>query len=203
MHARWLEEREAQHLDNSRIRYPTWLDVIIAAALAAALFACYQLGWIRTPERTRFFAPDPSSVIAWLHEARHLLSSGIPIGIALAIVGFARVLREPKPARRLLFRQPGVAACAAIVAALITAGANTALWLVRLLEFQEQWLSSGFPVAILLDSASRHLSISVIAAWAYLAFGGMWARRGGNWVNWVGGTLGALAVLNTLLGYVP
>jgi hypothetical protein len=203
MHARWLKERMALNVDTSRIKYPTWLDVIIAGALAAALFTCYQLGWIRTPERTRFFAPDPSPVIAWLHQARHLLSSGTPIVIALAIVGFARVLREPKLERRLLFRQPGVAACAAIVAALFTAGANTALWLVRLLEFQEQWLSNGFPDAILLDGASRHLSISVIAAWAYLAFGGMWARRGGNWVNWLGGTLGVLAVFNTLLGYVP
>jgi hypothetical protein len=198
MHARWLEEREAHNLDNSRIRYPTWHDVIIAGALAAALFACYQLGWIRTPEKTRFFAPDPSSVIAWLHEARHLLSSGTPIGIALAIVGFARVLREPKPARRLLFRQPGVAACAAIVAALITAGANTALWLVRWIEFQEQWLRSGVPVQVLFDISTRHVSISVIAAWAYLGFGGVWAR-GGNWVNWLGGTLGVLAVFNTLL----
>lgn len=189
-------------LEHSRIRYPTWLDVIIAAALAAALFACYQLGWIRAHEKTPVFERDPNSISAWLHEARYILSSAMQIGIILAIVGFARVLREPKSARRLLFRQPGVAACAAIVAALITAGANTALWLVRYVEFHDMWLTTGFPVNVLFDLAERHVSISVIAAWAYLAFGGVWAR-GRNWVNWLGGTLGFLAVLNTLLWYVP
>jgi hypothetical protein len=198
-----VKERKALDMDNTRIRYPTWLDWITLAGLAAAFVACFKLGWIRPPTKTPVFELDAISLSARLHDARHTLNSAMPFGIALAIAGFARVLREPKPARRLLFRQPGVAACAAIVAALITAGANTALWLVRWIEFQEQWLSNGFPVSILFDIAARHLSISVIAAWAYLAFGGMWARRGRNWVNWLGGTLGILAVFNTLLWYVP
>jgi hypothetical protein len=190
-------------MDNTRIRYPTLLDAITLATLGAALVACYKLGWITPPRRTPVFESDANSLSARLHDARHILNSAMPFGIALAIAGFARALREPRPARILLFRQPGVAACAALVAAMITAGANTALWLVRWIEFQEQWLSNGFPAQILFDIAARHVSISVIAAWAYLAFGGMWARPGGNWVNWLGLTLGILAVFNTLLWYVP
>ncbi len=190
-------------MDNTGIRYPTWLDWITLAALTAALVACYKLGWITKPRKTPVFESDANSLSARLHDARHILNSATPFGVALAIAGFARVLREPRPARSLLFRQPGVAACAALVAALITAGANTGLWLVRWIEFREQWLSNGFPLQILSEIVARHVNICVIAAWAYLAFGGIWVRRGGNWVNWLGGTLGVLAVFNTLLWYVP
>jgi hypothetical protein len=198
-----VKERKALDLDNSGIRYPTWLDWITLAALTAALVACYKVGWITPPRKTPVFESDANSLSARLHDARHILNSATPFGIALAIAGFARVLREPRPARSLLFRQPGVAACAALVAALITAGANTALWLVRWIEFREQWLANGFPVQIVFESTTRHLTICVIAAWAYLAFGGAPARAGANWVNWLGGTLGILAVFNTLLWYVP
>ncbi len=197
------KDRETLDVDNTRLRFPTWLDWIIVAALGAALVACYKVGWITPPRKTPVFESDANSLSARLHDARHFLNCATPFGIAVAIAGFARVLREPRPARCLLFRQPGVAACAAVVAALITAGANTALWLVRWIEFQEQWLSNGFPVQILSEIVARHVNICVIAAWAYMAFGGIWARRGANWVNWLGGTLGILAVFKTLLWYVP
>jgi hypothetical protein len=92
-----------------------------------------------------------------------------------------------------LFRQPGV------VAALITAAANTTLWLVRWIELQE---ALPLPVHTLFEIAARHVSFCVLAVWAYLAFGGLWAS-GRNWVNWAGGTLGALAILNSVLWCLP
>jgi hypothetical protein len=195
------KNRRASDVDNAELRTPSWLDVVTLAAVVAAVVAFYQCGWIRALPRTRVFAPDGNLIIDGLHEARHVLGLVMPVGFALATVGFARALREPKPARRLLFRQPGVAACAAMVAALITAVANTTLWLVRSIEFQEVWLTNGF-LSILLEIALRHVSFCVLAVWAYLAFGGLWAS-GRNWVNWVGGTLGVLAILNSVLWCLP
>jgi hypothetical protein len=189
-------------LNDSGLRNPSWLDVITLALVVAALVACYQCGWLRMSTKTRVFLPQGNILIDGLHEFRHILTNAMPVVLGLAVVGFARVLREPRPARVLLFRQPGVAACAAMVAALITAGANTGLWVVRWVEFREEWLSRGFPVSVLFDIAARHVSFCVIAVWVYLAIGGMWAP-GRNWVNWLGGTLGVLSVLNAFLWCLP
>jgi hypothetical protein len=193
------KNRRASDVANAELRNPSWLDLVTLAAVVAAVVAFYQCGWIRALPRTRVFAPDGNLIIDGLHETRHVLGLVMPVGFALATVGFARALREPKPARRLLFRQPGVAACAAMVAALITAVANTTLWLVRWIEFQE---ALPFPVHTLFEFAARHVSFCVLAVWAYLAFGGLWAS-GRNWVNWVGGTLGVLAILNSVLWCLP
>jgi hypothetical protein len=199
---RELRERKALDVNDNGLRYPSWLDVIILAAVAAAVVAFYNFGWIRALPRTRVFAPDENAIIDALHEVRHVLSSAMPVGFALAVVGFARVLREPKPARRLLFRQPGVAACAAMVAALIVAAANTTLWLIRWIEFGDEWLPTGFPANILLEIAASHVGYCVIAVWAFLGLGGLCAS-GLNWVNWLGSALGILAVLLALLWCLP
>jgi hypothetical protein len=193
------KDRRAFDVDNAELRSPSWLDVVTLAAVVAAVVAFYQCGWVRASPR--HFPSDGNLIVDGLHEARRVLNAVMPVSFGLAIVGFVRVLREPRQLRSLLFRQPGVAACAAMVAALITAGANAALWLVRSIEFQEAWLSNGF-LSMVLEIAARHVSFCVLAVWAYLAFGGLWAS-GRNWVNWVGGTLGVLAILNSVLWCLP
>jgi hypothetical protein len=193
------KDQRAFDVDNAELRNPSWLDVVTLAAVGASVVVFYQFGWIRALPRQ--FPSDGNPILDGLHEARRVLHAVMSVGLGLAVVGFVRVLREPRQARSLLFRQPGVAACAAMVAALMTAGANTALWFVRWIEFQEVWLSNGF-LSVLLEIAARHASFCVVAVWAYLAFGGLWAS-GRNWVNWLGGALGVLALLNSVLWCLP
>jgi hypothetical protein len=191
------KDRRAFYVDNAELRKPSWLDVVTLAAVGAAMVAFYQCGWIRALPRQ--FPSDGSLIVDGLHEARRILNAVMTVGFGLAVVGFVRVLREPSQARSLLFRQPGVAACAAMVAALITAGANTTLWLVRWIELQ---VAMPFPVDTLFAIAERHVSFCIVAVWTYLALGGLGAP-GRNWVNWLGGTLGVLAVLNSVLWCLP
>ena len=186
-------------MDNSNLRMPSRLDVVTLAAVVLAGGAIYTFGWTRV--LTNHFPPDENVIIAALRNVRQILNSAMPIGFGLAIAGVARVLREPMEKRRQLFLQPGVAACAAMLAALIVATANMTLSLVRWIEFQEQSQPSVFVTALWPIGAS-HASFSVLAVWIYLALGRLWAS-GRNWVNWLGGTLGVLVVLNALLWCLP
>ena len=193
--------RRAHEVDNANLRMPSQLDVLTLAAVVLAGGAIYACGW--TSVLTSHFSPDESVFIVAFQKGRQIFNSALPVGFGLAIVGVARVLREPRETRPTASLQPGVAACAAMVlAALITAGAQTPrLSLVRWIEFQEQSQLSGF-VTALWPIAASHASFSVLAVWIYLAFGGLWAS-GRNWVNWLGGALGVLVVLNALLWCLP
>ena len=191
--------RRAHEVDNANLRMPSRLDVLTLAAVVLAGGAIYACGW--TSVLTSHFSPDESVFIVAFQKGRQIFNSALPVGFGLAIVGVARVLREPRETRRQLFLQPGVAACAAMLAALIVASANMALSLVRWIEFQEQSQLSGF-VTALWPIAASHASFSVLAVWIYLALGGLWAS-GRNWVNWLGGALGVLVVLNALLWCLP
>lgn len=199
-----LQSRDQRALDlnNSALRYPAWVDVITLAAVITALAAFYQCGWIRTSRLAADFFPHGNILIDGLHDVRHVLRIAMPVILGLAFVGFARALREPRQSRVVMFRQPGVAACAALVAAFFTGGANTLLCVARWVEFREVHGTTGFAVSILFDIAARYVSFCVIAVWVYLAIGGSWAP-GRNWVNWLGCTLGVLGVLSAFLWCLP
>lgn len=191
-------------MDHAELRRFSVRDIIALSALTAVLAAFYHYGWIDASPLTRFVPPGPldgNIIVDGLNKVRRVLDTAMPAFLGLAVLGFVRVLRERRETRRLLLLQPGVAACAALVAALCAAAANAALWLVRWIEHQEQWSSTSFPLAVF-RCAEGHGGHCVIAVWAFLALGGLWAS-GRNWVNRLGGTLGVLVVLKTVLWCLP
>jgi hypothetical protein len=179
---------------------PSWIDIL---ALAAVIVGAVALRWhcqIELHPRVGNFLPPEKAFINVARNVRHVVEEVTPAVFGFAVVGFARVLREPAPRRRLLFRQPGVAACAAMVAALAAGAVNTAIWAVRRWEFSEAWLNPGPAMAITLGA--RHLSYCVLAVWAFLAVGGSWTP-GRNWVNRLGCVIGSLVVVDSVLRCLP
>ena len=188
-------------MNNAGLRNPSWLDFITLAAVITALAAFYQCGWIRTSRSAADFFPHGNILIDGLHDVRHVLRIAMPVILGLAFVGFAQRSASRVSASGSV-SPAGVAACAALVAAFFTGGANTLLCVVRWVEFREVHGTTGFAVSILFDIAARHVSFCVIAVWVYLAIGGSWAP-GRNWVNWLGCTLGVLGVLSAFLWCLP
>jgi hypothetical protein len=187
-------------MEDARLRHPSALDVLALATVIVVGLVVSQYSPIGIQPRTWDFSYPGNLFLAGVHKARHALNAAAPVGFGLAVVGFARVLREPRPRRRRLFRQPGVAACAAIAAALAAGAVNTAVWVVRWLEFHEEWLSPR--ASMFFTLAGRHVSDCVLGAWAFLALGGLWSP-GRNWVNRLGWALGVLALVNTVLWCLP
>jgi hypothetical protein len=142
-------------------------------------------------------------IVDGMHKARHFLNAATPVGFGLALVALAWVFREPLPRRRRLFLQPGVSACVAFVAALLAGTANGAMWTIRWLEFHEQWLAgSRVTTNVLFSSAQSYLPFCIVAAWVFLALGGLWTQ-GRNWINRLGIALGVMAVVHSLLWCLP
>jgi hypothetical protein len=169
------------------------LTAVIAGAAALRFYCQIELH----PGVWDFGLAD-NAFINGARKARHFVEALLPVVFGFAAVGFARVLREPAPNRRLLFRQPGVAACGAIMAAFAAGWVNIAVWAVGRLEFSSQW--GTFSAAMVISQGERHLSHCVFAVWAFLAVGGLWTP-GRNWVNWLGCTIGSLAAVNSALWY--
>jgi hypothetical protein len=187
-------------MDDVHRERPSWIDVL---ALVTVIVVGVALGWYsrnKLHRGTWDFVPPRNVFLSGARQARHFLDVATPVGFGLAVVGLARVLREPRSRRRLLLGQPGAAACAALVAALGAGAANTAIWTVRWFEFGEQWATPG--AGMFFNLAARNVSYCILAAWAFLAFGGLWTH-GRNWVNWLGCALGMLAVAKTVLWCLP
>jgi hypothetical protein len=179
---------------------PSWIDVLALAAVIVVAVVLRQCGQIIPAWRPWDFVPPENAFIVVARNVRRVLETLTPSIFGFAVVGFSRVLRQPRPRRILQFRQPGVAACAAIVAALAAGTVNTAVWMVRWFEFGEQWLTPS--AGMVINLAARHVSSCVLAAWAFLACGGLWTP-GRNWVNRLGCALGILLLVNSVLEWLP
>jgi hypothetical protein len=181
---------------------PTKLDAAAIVVVIIGWVVLRQYGWAGG-QHPRWDSPSRANiVINGIHKTHYVLTAATSVGFGLAVVGFARVLREPLPRRRSLFLQPGIAACVAFAAALIAGAASSASWIIRGFEFHEAWLAGTSATNILFNSALSHLIFCVLAVWAYLAFCGLWTR-GRNWVNRMGIALGVMAVIQTLLWCLP
>jgi hypothetical protein len=178
----------------------SWIDTV---TIAAVIIGAIALGWFSEielhPRAWRSGSPA-GGFISGARKVRDLIDDMTPAVFGFAVVGLARALWESDADRRLLFRQPGVAACAAAVAALAAGVMSTAMWAVRCWEFSEP---SGSPrLAMVITYAARHLTSSVLVIWAFLALSGLW-MRGRNWVNWLGCAIGFLAIVNSALWFLP
>jgi hypothetical protein len=187
------------HMEEVPKLQPFWRDGAAVGAAIVAGLALSQCSLIGLP-RSRVSFPDQGNVLLkTIHLARNVLDRSAMIGFSLAVAGLVRVLREPSHCRRLLVRQPGVAACAAVAAALAAGAVNTAVWGAWWIEFQSPWVA---PHRIFFPLAQRHVSNCVLGVWAFLALSGL-QTRGRNWVNWLGWTLGVTAVVNSVVWYFP
>jgi hypothetical protein len=177
------------------------IDMLTLAAAVAGAMAIKHFCWDAEYHPWAWdFVHTKSAFINGIHTARHIADQLTPVVFGFALVGLARVLREPAPRRRLLFRQPGVAACAAIGAALTSGGVKTAIWIVCSFEFSAPWATPS--VALVIDLGARPMGFCVLAVWAFLALVGLWTS-GRNWVNWLGCAIGLLTVVNLALRCLP
>jgi hypothetical protein len=179
---------------------PSRIDWVALAAVEVAARVLRLCGQIQPAYRLWDFAPPDYALNTLVRNVRRVVEALIPACFGFAVVGFARVLREPTPDRGPLFHQPGVTACAAIVAAFAAGSVNTAVWMVRLFEGGEQWLTPS--ASMVINLATRHVSTCVLAAWAFLACGGL-CSSGRNWVNWLGCVLGVLLIGSSVLEWMP
>jgi hypothetical protein len=179
----------------------SWVDILALGAAVAGALALKHFCWDAVYHPWAWnFVPTQNAFINGIHKARHIADELTPVVFGFAMVGLARVFREPAPHRRLLFRQPGVAACAAIVAALAAGGARTAIWIVFWFEYSAPWATPS--IAMVIDLGARPMGFCVLAVWAFLASVGLWTP-GRNWVNWLGCAIGLLTVVNLALRCLP
>ena len=182
------------------MRKPSRIDLLalVAVIVGTAAWRWYvPIEWHSGIWESGVLLDDPRS--KGVRAVHHVVEWLTPAVFGLAAVGLARALREPMPGRASLFRQPGVAACAAIVAALAAGAMNTAVWTIRWLEFSEPWLTPA--PAMLIDQSAWYLGPCVLAVWAFLAVAGVW-MPGRNWVNRLGWAIGSLAVVGSVLRWL-
>jgi len=182
------------------MRKPSWIDLLALAAVVVVAWAIIRYYQTDLHPRSSDFVPAENAFLDGARKVRFFLDRVTPACFGLAVVGLVRVFRESRPRRRLMFRQPGVAACAAFAAALAAGAVNMAVWTVRWLEFSEAWLTPGEGMVIAL--ALRQLPYCILAAWAFLAFGGLWTH-GRNWVNWLGCAIGIVAIVDLIVEWLP
>ncbi len=162
--------------------------------------------------------PDPGVLSKAMEIAMPFLTAWT---VALLLIG----LRRPRPPRRRLTRQPGLAACAVgvivMVAVLVgyflrwaatwlwtaivptsTAGAAPGTWYVPRAPLQDLWyaIHSGF------GAGSAAIAEAVAAAWLIMALGGWW-RPEKSGIDRLGRALGvawiALMVVGYIAGFMP
>ncbi|MGO9466287.1 MAG: hypothetical protein ACLQIB_08230 [Isosphaeraceae bacterium] len=179
---------------------PSWVDALALVVVVAVAVVLGEYNPVELHPRFWDFIPPENAFVSGARKLRQFVEALTPASFGFAVVGLARALREPRPSRRLVFRQPGVAACAAIVAAIAAGIVSTSAWIVRWLEFREPWLTPG--AGMVIGGAASRVSYCILATWAFLACGGLWAW-GRNWVNWLGCALGILLLVNSVLGWLP
>jgi hypothetical protein len=179
---------------------PTRADLLALAAVIVGAAALRAWGRIELYPGHWDFSPPDNTVLQGARLLRRVVEEMTPAVFGFAAVLLAQVIREPAVRRRMMFRQPGVAASAAIVAALAAGMVNTAIWMVRWLEFAESWLTPGPSTVIRL--ASRYLGPCVLSVWGFLIAGRLWTSQR-NWVNGLGLVLGVVAILYSVLWYLP
>lgn len=173
----------------ARRRFGLLDAMLLVAAMAVWLAATRHLG-SKTNLRSIWYVGNPGDLIRIVHDQ---------IGLLLFLLSSACLLirlRRPRPARRRLWCQPGLAACAAAVlgvmikamAVVISNHARLGGWgLLDVQVFWSHWPCSGPAVA---------------GAWLALIVAGCWrAERSG--IDRLGRVLGACWLVELLIAEMP
>lgn len=168
------------------------LVVATALGLALARWPYARLRETSTYLPTAIASPQPpatlqneSLVRAIIGTATQLSTLFYPSVMTFSVAILILSLAQPRPRLRQVFRQPGVAACAAAVLACFVSFlllTSDTIWARNKSVFSavgvNYWLSS-----------SRSAGFAVVGAWIVLALGGRW-QSGRSWIDHTGRALG-------------
>ncbi len=207
--------------DNDR-RRPTLFDVMTLIAATAIGLAISQLGWPRgmlpgappvtgtvtsngvTVSFTTATPPASSGYPSrrWAAPVAQWTAPGFPVLAAWTGAYLASRLRAPRPRRRRLIRQPGLAAAVAALAVLIVEA--PAVVGIAWLDGRFGWATPSRVAQVAANATvllAHHAGLAVAVAWLTLALAGRWrAERG--WIDRWGRALGCAWIAAGLLSAV-
>ena len=180
-------------------RMPTLLDAILLVSSVAIGLGTFQWahrsmfqGWIWMLDHG---LPAPGdwraiNIVVTCSDAMTLL---IPIAAPWTFLLLVLRMRPPRPRWRQIWRQPGMAACLAVLvgwcwsllAVLLAFNATHVARPNRTLT-QFHWTQK-----YLSDGVFMYVGLAVAAVWAHLWISGRW-RRSADWIDFMGRIVGAL-----------
>jgi hypothetical protein len=145
-------------------------------------------------QRDNVFPVGSNSVRESVDRGLYLVfKSSIPFAAAWSVASVVVRLRQPRPSRRQLMRQPGAVACVVAVAVLLFGSLCTGPFVTLSVTVGDLSTFSGL-VLVWSVIAIHPIGIGVGAAWLTLSLSGRW-RAEPTWVDRVGRLLGCYWLL--------
>jgi hypothetical protein len=175
-------------------RFTLFDAMVLIAAIAVALFPI------------RFFLADWSSSLGRPPDWRLLLVLGAmgdgtlcPLALTLSPALLALRLRRPRPGLARVFRQPGTAACTAVVVYELSFSVITLLSLFLHFFLSQRHLFLNTDAILWLWAIPMcFIGVAVAAVWAVLWMTGAW-RAEPSWIDRAGRILGTYWMANSFL----
>jgi hypothetical protein len=188
-------ETHGDGLSPSTPRKFTLVDamILIAATGAALVPIRYLLPFIANLDS----AQKPTFVNIWF-DAALVSATAKPLVIAWSTALCILRLRKPRPSIRRVFRQPGMAACTAIVVSFLFESSKELIWFYHqvLVGIPEDFNSLSFDYLYRL-----HHNVSggpILIAWTMLYLSRIW-RPEGSWMDRAGRILGAYYLADSIV----
>jgi hypothetical protein len=189
------------------LRDMTLLVVAAAFALAGFQFGVTRVfaGWLDYSRWPGWIArPSPRVVLYMMSDATAPL-----IPLAGGLTGLLLVLRmvPPRPSRRRIARQPGMAACLAALLTLVWVGLAAGVFRVIVAffpaaSFDDLW----FVQHLVVEHVFPLVGVAVASSWCQLILSGRWTRPA-DWIDRAGRGVGILWIMIgvawTLRSYEP
>jgi hypothetical protein len=180
----------------------TLLDAILLVGSAAIGMGAFQLarrslfqGWIWLMD---YGLPDVHtwSALNLIVTCTDVTMFLIPVVGPWTVLLIVLRMRPPRPSWRRIWRQPGMAACLAVLLGWFWSGVALVLaldagYVARSNRFHspEEWWQK-----YLADEVFMYVGLAVAAAWIVLVFSGRW-RRSADWIDLLGRLMGILWIV--------